>query len=115
MDTNNNSTPPTPPPSNDNPNFMAILCYLSILVIIPLVTEAKNDPFVKFHAKQGLSLLICEVVSYIIFTIPMIGFWLVPLLNLAFLVLLIIGIMNVVNRRMQELPVIGGIAKNFNF
>ncbi|GAF91940.1 unnamed protein product, partial [marine sediment metagenome] len=39
---------------------MAIVAY--ILFFIPLLTDAKNDPFVKYHVKQGLSLFLVAVV-----------------------------------------------------
>ncbi|HOE15288.1 MAG TPA: hypothetical protein PLH82_01145 [Candidatus Paceibacterota bacterium] len=35
---------------------MAILAY--ILFFIPLLTDSKKDPFVKYHVKQGLVLFI---------------------------------------------------------
>jgi len=35
---------------------MAILAY--ILFFIPLLTDSKNDPYVKYHIKQGLVLFI---------------------------------------------------------
>ena len=94
---------------------MAILAYLGILVIIPLVTEAKNDPFVKFHAKQGLVLFICEVIGWFLLAVPFFGWILIPIIELCFLVLVILGIMNVVNKQMKELPIIGGLASNFKF
>ena len=40
---------------------MAILSYLSILVLIPLFA-AKDSRFARFHANQGLVLLVSEVV-----------------------------------------------------
>jgi uncharacterized membrane protein len=108
-------TPPPSTPQGDSTNLMAIISYLSILVIIPLLSDAKNDPFVKFHIKQGLVLLICEVISYFIFAIPVFGYFLAPLLNLVFLVLAVIGIMHVVNKQTKELPVIGHFSSNFHF
>ncbi|MEO8065573.1 MAG: hypothetical protein ABI643_01810 [Candidatus Doudnabacteria bacterium] len=93
---------------------MAVLAYLYILVIIPLISDAKNDPFVKFHAKQGLVLLICEIVASFIWTFHVI--WIFgSLLQLFFLILIIMGIMNAVNGKTQELPVIGQFASKFNF
>ncbi|HEX5429986.1 MAG TPA: DUF4870 domain-containing protein [Patescibacteria group bacterium] len=90
---------------------MALLSYIGILVIIPLVSDSRHDPFVKFHAKQGLALLIVWVLGSVFFWIPVIG-W---LLWLCVFVLMILGIMNAVNGQEKELPIIGGFAKNFNF
>jgi len=108
-------TPPPTPPAGNNNQVMAILAYLGILVIVPFLTEAKNDPFVKFHIKQGLVLLICEVIGWFILAIPFLGWIIVPVFQLIFLILIILGIMNVVNKQMKELPVIGAWAKQFNF
>jgi fumarate reductase subunit D len=43
----------------------AILSYLSILCIIPLILK-KNNPFVLAHGKQGLILFIAEVAVWIL-------------------------------------------------
>ncbi len=104
-----NSTQPNPSPKPNNTG-MAILAYLGILVIIPLLTEAKNDPFVKFHIKQGLVMLVFWVLGSVVFWVPVFG-W---LLWLAVVVLTIIGISNAHNGRQKELPVVGHFASNFN-
>ena len=95
---------------------MAILAYLGILIIIPFLT-AKDDPFVKFHLKQGLIIFIAEAVVWIL-GMTMIGWelWqLLELVNLATLVLAIIGIVNVVQGRQAELPLVGSLSKHFTF
>lgn len=100
-----------PPPSGPQKNtLMAILSYLGILVIVPLLT-AKDDPFVKFHIKQGLVLLICYVIGGFVFWVPFIGWalWLV------LAVFMIMGIMNASAGKEKELPIIGSIARNFHF
>ncbi len=109
----NPQTPPPPPaPGPGTPNTgMAILAYLGILVIIPLLTDAKNDPFVKFHIKQGLVLLIIEVVGAFVFWVPIVG-W---LLWLGMIVLVVMGIMNASSGQQKELPIIGKFANQFHF
>ncbi len=97
--------------------IMAILAYLSWLVIIPIFA-AKDSKFARFHANQGLVLALTEIVWWVgtgiltaILTaiVPFLGFLstLLGLVNLLFLVLLVIGIMNVANGRAKELPIIG--------
>ena len=119
MDTNNNPMPNTPSPSHDSSGddkkLMGILSYLGILVLIPLLTDAKKDSFVKFHVKQGLVLLITEVAASFIIRILFFAWMLAPLVGLATFVLLVMGIMNVVNGRTKELPVIGHFANKFTF
>lgn len=43
-----------------NNKAMGILSYLGILVLIPILA-AKDSPFARYHANQGLVLLLCEV------------------------------------------------------
>jgi len=93
---------------------MGVLCYLGILVLIPLLTDAKNDPFVKFHIKQGLTLLIFSIIIGVVAAIPILG-WIVSIVGSIFtLVLLIMGIINVVNGVEKPLPAIGQYAEKFN-
>jgi len=96
---------------------MAILAYLGPLVLIPLF-GAKEQKFARYHTNQGLVLLLASIawsvvyniVSWILLAISwrlytvvsIIGF-----LSLVFFVLCIIGIVNAVNGRAKELPVIG--------
>ena|SRR3990172_1570803 len=90
---------------------MAIVGYIiPILFFIPLVTDAKNSPFAKFHANQQLVLLIAWVVVNVVGgVIPFIGWFLILPLGVIFLVVLaIMGIINAAKGEMKELPVIGG-------
>lgn len=90
---------------------MAAIAYF--LFFIPLLTDAKNDPFVKYHVKQGLVLFIGYVIETFIGTIYVIGRILSPLLGIFLLVLFIIGIMNAINGKESPLPVIGSFAEKF--
>ncbi len=92
---------------------MAILAYLGWLLLIPLFA-AKDSKFARFHVNQGLILAIVETVILVVFgilaRIPYIGilFGIIEgILGIAFLVMWIIGIMNAVNGRAKELPLIG--------
>ena len=84
---------------------MAVLSYLGILVLIPLLA-AKDSKYARFHVNQGLILLICAVVSFAVSKIPGLAFiaW---ILNLAILILAVIGIINAVKGQAKELPYIG--------
>lgn len=95
---------------------MAILCYLSFLVIIPLLTEAKNESFVKFHIKQGLVLLIASlVVSLLGSVIPVLGWFIIAPVGAIWLtILMIMGIINAANGAEKELPTIGKYGDKFN-
>lgn len=86
---------------------MAILAYF--IFFLPLVTDAKDSPFAKFHANQSLNLLLGTVVILFINVIPFLGqlLWFVG--SIAIFVFWIMGIMNASGGKMKELPLIGGI------
>jgi len=91
--------------------LMAIIGYIiPILFFIPLVTDAKNSPFAKFHANQQLILLIAAIaVNVIGAVIPFIGWFIIlPFGSIAIFVLAIIGLINAAKGQMKELPAIGG-------
>lgn len=93
---------------------MAIVAY--ILFFIPLLTDAKNDPFVKYHVKQGLVLFIYFAIAWIVVNvIPVVGWVLYPVLEIIGIVLLVLGILNAINGKEKPLPVIGKYAEKFNF
>jgi len=90
---------------------MAIVAY--IIFFIPLLTEAKDDPFVKYHVKQGLVLFVAWVVSGFISMVPLIGWTVGPLLSLAMLVLMVVGIIGASKGEQKPLPLIGKYAESF--
>jgi uncharacterized membrane protein len=99
--------------TNSQKTFMGILAYLGILAIIPYLA-AKEDPFIKFHIKQGLVLLTLEIIVWILTVIfPPLSmlFWII---KVALLVLVIIGIVNVVKGKQENLPLVGNYATYFN-
>ena len=104
-----------PEVSADHHTAMGILCYLGILVVIPLFVP-KDIPLVKFHIKQGLALFIIDIVVWFVLGAFIWQLWmLAQLINLGILVLVIMGIINVVKGRQQELPLVGSLAKYLTF
>jgi uncharacterized membrane protein len=90
----------------------AIVGYIiPILFFIPLVTEAKNSPFAKFHANQQLLILIGAVVVNVVGgIIPFIGWFIIlPFGSLLLIIFAIMGIINAVKGAMKPVPLIGGI------
>ena len=92
---------------------MAILAYLSWLVLIPIFA-AKESKFARFHANQGLVLAIAEIICWVALGIlsglPLIG-WLFgiveALFSLVCLIFAVIGIVNAANGKAKELPIVG--------
>jgi uncharacterized membrane protein len=94
---------------------MAAIAYL--LFFVPLLTDSKDDPFVKFHVKQGLLLLILSIfvsiLNSIIGRIPFVG-WIVSfVLGLGVFALFVIGIMNALNGKETPLPLVGQYAEQY--
>ncbi len=108
-----NQTPSSTPATGGS--MMAIFAYLGILIIIPFLTGSKDDPFVKFHIKQGLVLIISFVIGTVVSIVPILG-WLVGFVLFLFnAVMVILGIINVVSNKQSQLPLIGKFADKFNF
>ena len=100
--------------------LMAVLSYLSVLVLIP-VFAAKNSPYARFHASQGVNLLILSVLWAIVSGIisAIVGaigavvlsvlwgivFWVI---TIALVLMMVIGILGALQGRARERPLIGG-------
>lgn len=85
----------------------AILAYLGILCIIPLILK-KDNPFVLAHGKQGLVLFVCEVGVFILsIVLP----WLLKIGMFVLFVLSFIGILAVLKGKYIEIPVVAEIAE----
>lgn len=103
-----------------NGKVMGVLSYIGILVLVPLLAE-KNNRFVKFHANQGLVLIIANIIYNIAVKIvgnvlALISLGVATIMNSllgivgwVFIILAIIGIVNVCQGKAKELPVIGSI------
>ncbi len=95
--------------------LMAVLAYLSWLVLIPIFA-AKDSKFARFHANQGLVLAITEIAWWVVSAVVSsvlsaikLGFLasVLSLVNLVFLLLLVLGILNAAGGKAKELPIIG--------
>ena len=93
---------------------MAVLAYIGPLIVISYMS-AKDDPFVKFHIKQGLILFIASIVTWALAGSFWNFFLVINLLNLAIVILAIVGIINAANGEQKELPFVGHLASNFKF
>ncbi|MBT3356527.1 hypothetical protein HN784_04965 [bacterium] len=87
---------------------ITFLSYLGFLCLIPLLAK-KESKFAQFHAKQGLVLLIAWIIGGI--TIGM-GIGLV--INAGVVIFSIIGLINVNDGNVNDLPIIGDLAKKIN-
>ncbi len=85
-----------------------VSAFAYFIFFLPLIV-CSDSPFGRFHANQGLLLLIASAVGCTIFgIIPFIGwFVLLPLFSIAVIVFAIMGLVNTLNGKAIELPLIG--------
>jgi uncharacterized membrane protein len=97
---------------------LGIIAYLGPLCLVPMLA-AKDSPFAKYHANQGLTLFLLEIIISIgLYVIDLIIFSVVPaigmltsilsIVHLVPLILLVLGIINAAQGKCVPLPVIGG-------
>lgn len=97
--------------SMEEHKLMAIIGYIiPILFFIPLLSEAKNNAYAKFHANQQLNLLLTSIAVNIVGTIiPIIGWFIIlPLGSIFVIFLVIVGAIGAYKGEMKKLPLVGG-------
>lgn len=101
-------------PQVDKKVGLGVIAYIGPLVIISYIL-GKDDPFVKFHIKQGLVLLAIEIILWILMS----TFWTLwmfyNLIHVGLIILAILGIVNAVQKKEEKLPLVGDFARYFNF
>lgn len=98
--------------SSSKVNSIAIFSYLGIFCLIPLLV-AKDDEFAQYHAKQGLAVFLVWTCVSLLAIIPYLGWLLFILSSPVLLVLSIIGIVNVLQGKRKEIPLLGKYGKSF--
>lgn len=91
---------------------MAILAYIGILFLIPLLA-APQSQFARFHANQGLVLFIVDIILGVVVRIclfiPIVGLIISSVVGLCIFLLMVLGIVNAASGKGKELPLIGKI------
>lgn len=107
MDPNQNAQEIFSPEDIEKNKVVSALAYF--IFFLPLVV-CPDSRFGKFHANQGLLLLILSAIVGVVGTIPIIGWFIIfPIGGLFCLVLAIMGLVNTLNGNAKELPLIGKI------
>jgi uncharacterized membrane protein len=98
------------PADVDKNKIFAILAYLGILFLVPLLA-AKDSRFARYHTNQGVVLFIaavaCSIGGMILSFIPFVGCLVMPAVFIAILVFVVLGIMSAAQGVCKPLPVIG--------
>lgn len=88
----------------------AALSYVGILVLFPIISGATDNPFVKFHAKQGLVIFVGEVLAILA------SYWVSYIGGVVFILMLLAslaGIFSALREDKWYIPGIGTIANLF--
>lgn len=89
------------------------LAYIPILFWLPLAAGTKGSKLCKFHANNGLLLLILEVIitifNSLIGLIPFVGWLIGSVTSLALVGFVVFGMVYTFSGKVKELPFIGGI------
>ena len=110
-------TDPAHPADIDRNKGMSVLSYLGLLLLIPFLAR-KDSPYARFHVNQGMVLFLTEAAYNILYRIirsvfghgilsPIVS--ILGILDIVFLILMIMGIVNAASGKAKELPIIGKI------
>ncbi len=103
-------TNPHPSPTEDNDKLFGILCYIGPLVIVSFMMK-KEEPFVKFHIKQGAVVFVIDIIAWFLASMFFGGFIFAGIVNIIAGILSIIGVVNVIQHKEQELPIVGKFSR----
>lgn len=109
--------PPLAPQEIESGKTMAILSYIPVgmvgLIVAIICIAQKNNAYSLYHAKQALALYICAAAGALV-CVPLlflcIGIPLLIAVEVAALVLCILGIMNASSGQCKPLPMTGPLA-----
>jgi uncharacterized membrane protein len=90
---------------------MAVVAYF--IFFVPLLTEYKNDPLVKYHVKQSLLLTLAFVACSFARIIPFFGWMIASFVPMLIGILWIFGLINSINGEQKPVPVIGKYAEQW--
>ncbi len=95
-------------------NIEGLLCYvLGFLTGILFLILEKENKFVRFHAMQSTAtFIVLFVVSMILWSIPIIGWVISPLIGLLSLILWLLLMYKAYNNEKYKLPIVGDFAES---
>jgi fumarate reductase subunit D len=98
----------------DQDKIMLVLAYLGVLALIPLLT-VKDSEFVRWHAKNGLTLGIAGLLIIVLFNVflPVLGCFLWPLETIAFIALTVLAITKALRGMRWRIPVVTDVSEKF--
>lgn len=122
MENNNPNTPPQAPQQDDvtRGKVVGILAYCTLLgwIIAIILHQQDKTKFGAFHLRQSLGIFIVYLACFflVMVTSPIFGFFtlaLLPFIGLGILALVIVGLVNAVNGKEKQTPLIGALSEKF--
>lgn len=107
--------PPLAAASGLADNVAGALAYITILpaILFLILPDYNRRPFVRFHAMQCICLAVCAFALSVVLIIPILG-WIVGLLgDLALFVCWIMAIVKAYGGEKWKVPVLGNYAEKF--
>lgn len=110
------------PPEVEESKVIAMLSYLGILFLVPLLSQKENK-FCQHHAKQGMVLFGAAVIGAVVLAIADIILGMVPCAGMIIIIILwvgylgllaflvITGIIKTLQGEYWKMPVLGGFAE----
>ncbi len=95
---------------NLNSNLNAALSYVWVLSVVMYVTN-REDPFVRFHAKQGIVLFGISVIGMMLTSVV---FLLGPIFSFVIVIFEVIGFFKALSGERYKLPIIGSLIPKDN-
>lgn len=99
--------------SGIDPKLAALLCWIFTPVssiVFMLIDETKKDEFIQFNAKESLWYGVANIVMYVFTIIPCLGWIVVIIGSIAFLIGRIVIGVKAYNGEKVVLPIIGDMA-----
>ncbi len=108
------SAPVQPTASGLTDNNAGALAYVTVIpaIVFLLVEPYNKSSFVRFHSWQCIFLCIVAIVADVVLAvIPFIGWFLIPFVGLAILIVAVICLLQALKGNRYKLPVIGELAE----
>lgn len=103
---------------DDSKLFAFLAVFLSIIGFVIALIAKKDNKYVMYYAKQSLVLfivlIIVGIVNSVLTWIPILGWFIMIVLNIIVLILWITQIIYSLSGEMKPTPLIGDYAKNIN-
>lgn len=90
--------------------ILAAMSYFGVLCLVPLVLN-RDDPYVRFHARQGVVLWMWEVLAIYTLLLPGVGKLFFRFSSVTCLLLSVVGVVAVLLGRAWKFPVVGNWAE----